>query len=854
MTRNLFTAMVFVMIAGIIATPSFAQNTVDARQMFVPVTLKDQPRAQLTGFHRPVMMQHSVARSVFDVAQQQVTITNFPLAWNSNATLVLERTRSVVDANTEFYTHTKQGKVAFKVRPVISYRGTVGGDPSTMVSIHYSDGDVTGFVQSANGQRTVIGRDYTLPRQADASLHAIADESVMFGIDPLTRFVCGNEQLPVDTEKTAQIMSVPGKSKGKSVEGSQNDYLRELKLAVVLREDIDSVMKRRGDTDEEIAQYFVKIVAAMAQVYEQELDALMYMGYFEKFTTEEPSGYFYDGRDPGEMLNEFSKDWSRRMNNVDRTVAHLYALIRPVGGSFVGGVAYLNGLCNKRDGGGYGVSTVYLNATEIPGEANRSNAFVWDVFVAAHEIGHNVGSPHTHTCFWSPPVDTCQVKSDIGDACYSDPSLRRVVLGTIMSYCHLVNGSRTPLTFGSKVAERMRGWIAAGSCTPLVTKPTITITEPRGTDQFAIGEKMTIRWASARVSAINLAWGPTAGGPWTTFAPNVNAADREYLWSVPALGVTTFWVRAEDASNPSVNDTSLASYRISIPVTLDAPKGGERLGQGSSYTIRWTKGQGIGNCKIEFAPDGTTWQVLQESSAGTSFVWTVPAVVTDNARIKVTALSALNVPSTSQPFAIGVRRFALEIPVEKGALCKNQPNQYRWSADFIPTIRIQYSTDNGSNWRSATQQTTVETALWQIFSRNVNMNNVPAGTKLKLRVIDSQTEEVLATRDELRLDSCDAPVSVQEDDATAGFAITGVSPNPATSVVRLDVTSLVPTGTAAVMLITTDGREIVLQSNIALVQGSTSIEVPLDAVAAGSYRIGVRIGTSVVVAPLAIVR
>lgn len=854
MTRNLFTAMVFVMIAGIIAAPSFAQNTVDARQMFVPVTLKDQPRAQLTGFHRPVMMQNSVARSVFDVARQQVTITNFPLAWNSNATLVLERTRSVVDANTEFYTHTKQGRMAFKVRPVISYRGTVDGDPSTMVSIHYSEGDVTGFVQSANGQRTVIGRDYSLPRQADASLHAIADESVMFGIDPLTRFVCGNEQLPVDTDKTARMMSIPGKPKGKAVEGSQNDYLRELKLAVVLREDIDSVMKRRGDTDEEIAQYFVKIVAAMAQVYEQELDALMYMGYFEKYTTEEPSGYFYDGRSPGEMLNEFSKDWSRRMNNVDRSVAHLYALIRPVGGSFVGGVAYLNGLCNKRDGGGYGVSTVYLNATDIPGEPSRSNAFVWDVFVAAHEIGHNVGSPHTHTCFWSPPVDTCQVRSDIGDACYTDPSLRRVILGTIMSYCHLVNGSRTPLTFGSKVAERMRGWIAAGSCTPLVTKPTITITEPRGTDVFAIGEKMTIRWASARVSAINLAWGPSAGGPWTTFAPNVNAADREYLWSVPALGVSTFWVRAEDASNPSVNDTSLASYRISIPVTLDAPKGGERLGQGSTYTIRWSKGQGIGNVKIEFAPDGTTWQVLQESSAGSSFAWTVPAIVTESARIKATALSAPSVPSTSQPFAIGVRRFALEIPAENAALCKNQPNQYRWSADFIPTIRIQYSTDNGSNWRSATQQTTVEAALWQIFSRNVNMNNVPAGTMLKLRVIDAQSEEVLATRDALRLDSCNAPVSVQEEDAAAGFAITSVSPNPATSVVRLDVTSLVPTGAAAVMLITSDGREIVLRSNITLVQGPTSIEVPLDAVAAGSYRIGVRIGTNVVVAPLAIVR
>ena len=852
MTRNLFIAMVFVMISGIVATPLSAQRTVDARQMFVPVTLKNQTSVQQTGFARPVMMQHAVARSVFDIAEQRITLTNFPLVWNENATLVLERTRGVVDANTEFYTHTKQGKVAMKVRPVISYRGTVNGDPSTNVSIHYSDGNVTGFVQSANGQRTVIGRDYSLARQGDATLHTIADEAVMFGVDPLSRFVCGNEQLPIDADDAARQMSIP--SKAKLAEGAQADYLREFKIAVVLREDIDSVMKRRGDTDEEIAQYFIKVVAAMAQVYEQELDALLYMGYFEKFTVDEPSGYFYDGRDPGELLSEFSLDWSRRMNNVDRTVAHLYALIRPVGGSFVGGIAFLNGLCNKKNRGGYGVSTVYLNATDIPGDPNRSNAFVWDVFVAAHEMGHNIGAFHTHNCYWSPPVDTCQLSIDGTDGCYSDPSLRRVVPGTIMSYCHLANGSRTPLTFGPRVAERMRGWIAAATCAPLVTTPTITITEPRGTDAYSLGEKMTIRWASARVSAINLAWGPTEGGPWTTFAPNVNAADREYLWSVPALGVTTFWVRAEDASNPAVNDTSLASYRISIPVALDAPKGGERLGQGSSFTIRWTKGQGVGNVKLEFSPDGTAWEVLQESSSATSFAWTVPQVLTESARIKVSALSAPNVPSTSQPFAIGARRFALEIPAEGGSMCKNQPNQFRWSADFVPSIRIQYSTDNGSNWRTATQQSTIETSLWQIFSRNVNMNNVPAGTMIKLRVIDAQSEEVLATRETLRLDSCDAPVSVQEDAAAAGFAIASVSPNPATSVVRLNVTSANAHQDGTVVLVSTDGREIVLRAGVALLQGTTTLELPLNAVASGSYQIGVRVGSHMIVAPLAIVR
>ncbi|MBK7033053.1 MAG: hypothetical protein IPH85_01760 [Ignavibacteria bacterium] len=852
MTRNSIRTIVFLMAVAISGTVLTAQTTVDTRQLFVPINpSKNAVNAQLNGFQRPMMLQHSVAQSAFEQQGKNLTLSNFPLPGNESSSLVLERTRAVVDANTEFYTHTKDGKVKFKVRPVVSYRGTVNGDPGTMVTLHYSQGNVTGFVQMSNGQRTVIGRDFSIQRAAEATPHLIADEATMFNADPLSRFICGNEELPVDEEVAARKMTIPGKAKG--AEMGQADYLREFKMAMVLREDIDSVMKRRGESDEEIAQYFVKLASAMAQVYEQELDAYLYISYFEKFTNDEPSGYYYDGREPGELLNEFSLDWSSRMSSVDRTVAHLYALIRPVGGSFVGGIAFLDQLCNKKHRGGYGVSTVYLNASEVPGDPNRSNAFVWDVFVAAHEMGHNIGAYHTHNCYWSPPVDTCQLKQDNTDACYSDPALRRVVDGTIMSYCHLVNGSRTPLTFGTRVAERMRGWVATSTCTPAVTKPMVQITEPRGSDAYNLGEKMTIRWASARVSNVNISWGNSPAGPWTTVASNIDAADRQYLWTIPAIPVPEFWVRVSDASNEAVNDTSLASYRVTIPVVIDAPKGGERFGQGSAFTVRWTKAAGVGNVKLEFSADGSTYEVLGASLTGSSFNWTVPTILTESARMRVSAVSSPGSTSTSGAFAIGVRRFALEIPGEGTFLCKNQPNQYRWSADFIPTIRIQYSTDAGGSWRTATQQSTIETSQWQIFSRNVNMNNVPKGTPLKLRVIDAVTEEVLDTRENLVMDSCDAPVSVSETSEDVPFSITSISPNPATSVVRLSIGST-DARQCSIVLISGDGREIVLNSEVSLVPGSSSVELPLGNVASGSYRIAVRNGNMQVVAPLMIVR
>ncbi|MBC8124794.1 MAG: hypothetical protein H7X70_03590, partial [Candidatus Kapabacteria bacterium] len=735
-------------------------------------------------------------------------------------------------------------------RPVVSYRGTINGDPATKVSLHYSEGSLTGFMVMANGRRTVVGRDFSSARFSGGTPHTVADEVSMFGMDPLSKFFCGNDALPVDEAAIARLMVMP--TKEKASERTQADYLREFRMAMVVREDVDSVMKLRGETDEEIVQYFMKIAAAMAQAYEQDLDAMLYVGYFEKFTKDVPSGLFNNGADPGQLLYEFSRRWSQTKNSVNRTVAHCYTLIRPSNGTFVGGIAFLGTLCEKAFGGAYGVSTLYLNASEIPGDPNRGNGFVWDVFVSAHEMGHNIGAPHTHSCYWNPAIDTCQLKSDGTDACHNDPSLRRIIPGTIMSYCHLANGSSTPLTFGPRASQYMRSWLAESTCAPFVTKPTVQITEPRGSDTYNYGERMTIRWASARVARVNIYWGLEKAGPWTSIASSIDAVDRQYLWTIPVMPGPNFWIRIQDASNASVLDTSLASYRFATPVILDAPKGGERLGQGSVFNIRWTKSDGLGDVKLEFSPDGSNYQTLLASSDATSYQWTVPVVLTDNARIKVAAVAIPQAPSISGAFSIGARRFTLELPAENSFLCKNKVNLFQWTSDFIPTIRFQYSTDNGANWRTATQQSTIDATLGSIFSRNVNMNSVPSGTKLLLRVIDPQTEEVLATRNLLRMDSCGI-VSVEETQTEPSFSIVSIAPNPASTTIRLDIGSLT-SNLFDVVLITNDGRETFLRQGVSASSGTTTIDVPLADVASGAYRVCVRSNGVQVVAPLVITR
>jgi hypothetical protein len=365
---------------------------------------------------------------------------------------------------------------------------------------------------------------------------------------------------------------------------------------------------------------------------------------------------------------------------------------------------------------------------------------------------------------------------------------------------------------------------------------------------------MSIRWSSARVSAINISWGPSVSGPWTQIAANVPSADQLYTWTVPTLPVPEFWIRIEDASNPNVNDTSLAKYKMSVPVVLDAPKGGERIGAGSTFTVRWTKASGVGNCNVEYSSDGgTTYETLASSVAANTYAWTVPTTATESARIRVTAISSPSVPATSGLFAIGQRRFALEIPVTGGKICKNQPNQYRWSADFIQSIKIQYSTDNGSNWRTATQQSTLDPTVWQVFSRNVNMNNLAVGSKVQVRVIDAGTDQVLDTKTDITVDSCASPVSVDELTGETPFAMTMVTPNPASTSVRVTVASD-KEFIGTIMLVAADGREVTLRNDQRVAVGTQTIELPLTDLSSGTYRIVVRDGNAQVSAPLMIVR
>jgi len=108
--------------------------------------------------------------------------------------------------------------------------------------------------------------------------------------------------------------------------------------------------------------------------------------------------------------------------------ANLATLFSTTGG---GGVAWLDVVCGSSEYYKHGFCGSV--GSSIPAVPNYS----WPVNVSTHEVGHNLGSPHTHACTWTGgAIDGCGPTAGYSEGCTAAlPSGG----GTIMSYCHLVS-------------------------------------------------------------------------------------------------------------------------------------------------------------------------------------------------------------------------------------------------------------------------------------------------------------------------------------------------------------------------------------------------------------------------------
>ncbi|MEM9928600.1 MAG: M12 family metallo-peptidase, partial [Bacteroidota bacterium] len=119
-----------------------------------------------------------------------------------------------------------------------------------------------------------------------------------------------------------------------------------------------------------------------------------------------------------------------------------------------GGIAVLDGLCHPLTAARMSFSSIHPNFAAVP-------IYSWSTMVIAHELGHQLGSQHTHACVWNgnnTAIDGC---AGITEGLCGTPSIPAEG-GTIMSYCHLrAPGINFDLGFGAQPGAVIANRVAA---------------------------------------------------------------------------------------------------------------------------------------------------------------------------------------------------------------------------------------------------------------------------------------------------------------------------------------------------------------------------------------------------------
>jgi len=317
------------------------------------------------------------------------------------------------------------------------FRGPVDGLPNAVAVLTVpADGRPRGVVTDENGI-WLLG---TKPGRVGAGL-----VSRKLAADELARmppFKCGLEAMTGAGLPSAEA-AAPAASDDGDLQTSALDSGVSHTARVAVETDYEYFALFGSETA--ALEYMGDLFAYASTVYEREVGTSLLISFARLWPGGADSDPWTatDGTDTA--LYELRDYWNANMGGEERTIAHMLS-----GKSLGGGIAYVGVLCNQSYG--YGVSASLRGIFDI-----SSPGVVWDLLVVTHEIGHNFDSSHTHDYCGvggvADPVDLCYASSSCGSA-LGLPGIDSLSggttaekPGTIMSYCHLVGGGYSNISF-----------------------------------------------------------------------------------------------------------------------------------------------------------------------------------------------------------------------------------------------------------------------------------------------------------------------------------------------------------------------------------------------------------------------
>ncbi len=308
----------------------------------------------------------------------------------------------------------------------VFYRGKIKGDENSLASLSFINNELSGMIIDSSGTR-VLGKNQD-PTATETSYILYYENDITADF----KFLCGSIEKDFSERKNARL--------------TEKSETEECKYLGVYIETDKSVYDKFG-SKANVTAYVLGLFNQVATLFAAEHIAFRISGL-----------YIWDTLDPyassqtnlDDALSVFQSYWNAKNNNFPGQFAHLLTC-RPLGG----GNANMDAMDNRNKA--YGVNMVYGNYKIVP-------AYSWDVKVFAHELGHNLGSPHTHSCTWpGGAIDNC---TTVEGNCPPGPT--PVNGGTIMSYCQNTSiGINLALGFGPLPGNLIRSRVSNNNTLPV---------------------------------------------------------------------------------------------------------------------------------------------------------------------------------------------------------------------------------------------------------------------------------------------------------------------------------------------------------------------------------------------------
>ncbi|MDJ0840772.1 MAG: zinc-dependent metalloprotease [Acidobacteriota bacterium] len=404
-----------------------------------------------------------------------------------------------VDVTTaDFFAETNDGK-EIDYKGGAHYRGIISGREDTMAAVSIFPDQVMGVVKTEEGADMVLGR----VKGHAGNLHVFYNTADMS--EPMP-FSCGAEE-PEDYHK--EIQQLLDQSSGKAAMVSKQ-------VRVYIECDYE-MYTANGSSTTSTLNKATGIFNVVAAIYEDE-GIETSVSQTMVWTTPDS----YSNTSSLTALTQFRG----RSHSAD--LAHLFS----IGGNNLGGRAYLNGLCNSY---GYAYSNIYNSYSNLPN-------YSWTVYVVTHEMGHNLGSPHTQSCSWvGGALDNCYSTEGSCSPGPAPPSSG----GTVMSYCHLTSyGIDLTSGFGTQPGNLIRNNVSNASCLQStgLAAPTLTV-QP----EWCLGYN-SLSWTAVSGATSYEIWMSSSSNPAYAYKYGTTTGTFQFV-NVPAQRYV--WVKACNSSGCS---------------------------------------------------------------------------------------------------------------------------------------------------------------------------------------------------------------------------------------------------------------------------------------------------------------